>query len=144
MAEPTKYIWCQHCYEGWTTKEDKWYYPKCWNCGMGWRKRSRKPQWWSTKDTWDAQWPQTYPAKEVGYYPPPGLGRAARAQMSTTEYSCTVVGVGRPAGGPGRGRPRPKNSAKQSNQCLQSRDGRAEGTSGKKGHASGKSRPSQG
>ena len=23
MAEPTKYIWCQHCYTGWTTKEDK-------------------------------------------------------------------------------------------------------------------------
>ena len=153
MAEPTKYIWCQHCYTGWTTKEDKWYYPKCWSCGMGWRKRSRRPQGWGAKDTWDAQWP-----KELGYYPPPGLGRAARAQMSATEYRAAVAQLWGSADpgtqrllraargsttGPGRGGPRPKNGAKQCNQCLQVCDCRAEGTGGKKGHATGQSGPNQ-
>ena len=74
MSESAKYIWCQHCYTGWIAKEDKPYYPKCWSCGMGWRKRTRRPRWWSEEDAWDAQWPQTYPAQEVGCYPPPGLG----------------------------------------------------------------------
>ena len=95
MSESAKYIWCQHCYTGWIAKKDKPYYPKCWTCGMGWRKRTRRPRWWSAEDAWDAQWPQTYPAQEVGYYPPPGLGRPARAQMTTN--SCgTAVGVCRP------------------------------------------------
>ena len=79
MSESAKYIWCQHCYTGWIAKEDKPYYPKCWSCGMGWRKRTRRSRWWSAQDAWDAQWPQTYPAQEVGYYPPPGLGSDDRS-----------------------------------------------------------------
>ena len=91
MAESAKYIWCQHCYTGWIAKEDKPYYPKCWSCGMGWRKRTRRPRWWSAEDAWDAQWPQAYPAQEVGCYPPPGLGRPARTQMTTAEYRTAVA-----------------------------------------------------
>ena len=93
MAESAKYIWCQHCYTGWIAKEDKPYYPKCWSCGMGWRKRARRPRWWSAEDAWDAQWPHTYPAQEVGYYPPPGLGRPARTPMTTAEYRTAVGGL---------------------------------------------------
>ena len=89
MAESTRYIWCQHCYTGWIAKEDKPYYPKCWSCGMGWRKRTRRPRWWSAEDA--AQWPHTYPAQEVGYDPPPGLGRPARTQMTTAEYRTAVA-----------------------------------------------------
>ena len=129
MAESTKYIWCQHCYTGWIAKEDKPYYPKCWSCGMGWRKRTRRPRWWSAEDAWDAQWPQAYPAQEVGYYPPPGLGRTARTQMTTAEYkaavaqlwggnSALVTGSRGPSTGPGRPRPGPKNCVEQGNQCL--------------------------
>ena len=135
MAESTKYIWCQHCYTGWIAKEDKPYYPKCWSCGMGWRKRTRRPRWWSVEDAWDAQWPQPYPAQEVGYYPPPGLGRPS-AEPGTQRLL-------RAAGVPPPDPEEHENCAEQSNQCLQDGDGRAEDTGGEKGQTAGQGGPSQ-
>ena len=96
------YSVCQHCQVGWVWKEEKHWYPCCWNCGADWpgptppnpAKNAR--QVYNTQEDWqrwEAQaWEQTTrrPKKQPAW--PPGLGWG-RSQLTPAEYEDAVASL---------------------------------------------------
>ena len=96
------YSVCQHCDVGWVWKEEKHWYPCCWNCGADWpgptppNPANKQRRVYNTQADWqkweEQAWEQETrrPRKQPAW--PPGLGWRA-SQLTPGEYEDAVASL---------------------------------------------------